>query len=150
LCHENVAFLDPAVVKEDAHPVLAQLAHSFKAFKVSFMLTNNNFWSSHLFMNTLILKTDGNLNISERWLNSNVPRLSIREITGIKVSDILNVWQVKRLDKIIDNTNCLLSLLSYMRLAEFLNKTKSKFKDKNDNDGSSHSLEFFLSRFKNS
>jgi hypothetical protein len=144
----NLLFLDPAAVKEDEHPVLAQLSQSFHTFKVRFLLTNNNFWASHLFLNPLIRKMDGNLAVNERWLNGNLPRLTVNDLMGIKISDVLDGWNIKRLDEIVENTNCPLSLLSYMRLAELLNRSKPQFTTQKENDGSSHTIEFFLNRFK--
>jgi hypothetical protein len=136
------------LVSKEEHPVLHGLTVSFKEFKVKFLCDNKNFWNSNLCFNPLVTNTDGVPLINERWLNRNIPRIEIEEGLALKVSDVLNGWEIKRLDEIVDSTNIQLSLVSYMRLAEILTVTKNKWRRKINGIGTGTSLVSFFGRFK--
>jgi hypothetical protein len=96
VCKGNELLLDPSLLKKEEHPILHQIASSFKEFKVNFFLEQNNFWASPVMYNPMLLSQSGSPAINDRWLSSNFPQLSFENIRGVKISDIADGWALKK------------------------------------------------------
>jgi exonuclease III len=148
VCKGNLLLLDPSLLKKEEHPILHQIASSFRDFKVNFFMEQKNFWASPILYNPLLVNQTGSPAINDRWLNGNIPRLTTENLRGVKVSDIAEGWALKRLDEINDLREMALSLVNYMRLSEVWNATRNRLSRSVKNDGLACSLENFMSRFK--
>jgi hypothetical protein len=66
----------------------------------------------------------------------------------MKLCDWIEGGFMKRFENILESTNIPFSIASYMRMSVIWNRSKQRFKVKDENDGTATTIEEFFRRFK--
>jgi hypothetical protein len=143
----NPCLLDPSLVDKTEHPILYNIAESFKKFKSSFYKQNDNYKKSHILFNPNITRGRGDKNILNCAFFSQNPPIRLENLAKITFSNTFSRVPLQ-LETVNVICNINLNLNTYLRLTGALSYFANNLKANRTTNGTSLSISDFFGTFK--
>ena len=148
LSYCNPLTLHPSVVAKTTHPILHNIAVSWKKFTTEYYHINNNITKSYILNNTLITRSREDRNIlNSNFFNQN-PAIDLIQLAKTKIEHVWSGNALKTIEDIETSTTIYLSHLTHFRLGNALTTFFRNRRIPVTHSNLSLSIENFLMRFK--
>jgi exonuclease III len=149
LTYGNPAVLDPVLIDKDKHPIISNIAVSFKQFKTIFLNRNENIRKSNLLFNPLIKRghnDNGHLDLN---FFRQIPVIEAEKLARIRFLDVFKDQPVSYMN-LNENPalNITFNFLTYLRLTGACRLYLDRRKIDANNDGTCISIIDFFKGFK--
>jgi hypothetical protein len=114
-CYGNPLISNSRTFNYNVNPILHTIATSFEKFYKAYFDIGKNYLKSYVFQNPLMQRDGGY--ICELFLGREKSPAFLEAFAKLKVEDFLHHRQFKSLDRLNDDFNLNLDLLTYMRLS---------------------------------